>query len=262
MNASMRNKVVLITGGTSGIGLAVASEFLDADAKVVITGRNRKNGENALTALKTDKRNHEVAFFESNVSVADEVKNLIQFVVKTFGKLDIAFNNAGIEGRFAPVDELSEAEFDSVVDVNLKGVWLCCKYEIEQFKKQHTPGVIVNTSSWLARGAFPGSAVYSASKAALDGLVRVLAVEGASAGIRANNIQPGYIRTAMFDRFFPQPNANELMAPLMKHAPIGRFGTPEEVARVVLWLASDNSAFVSGESILVDGGLAIPGQRI
>src|SRR5690606_16871515 len=139
-----------------------------------------------------------------------------------FGKLDIAFNNAGVEGHFAPIDETPEEEFDTIIGINVKGTWLSCKYEIEQFKKQGTGGAIVNTSSWLARGAFGGSGVYSASKSALDGLVRVLAVETASAGIRVNNIQPGYIQTPMFDRFFPTEDAEILKEPLKKHAPIGR----------------------------------------
>ncbi|WP_196934415.1 SDR family NAD(P)-dependent oxidoreductase [Sphingobacterium hungaricum] len=155
-----------------------------------------------------------VYFIQTDISKPADVKFLIEETVRIFGKLDIAFNNAGIEGNFAPISEVTEEQFDEVMAINLKGVWLSCKYEIEQFKKQGTAGVIVNTSSWLAKGAFPGSAVYSANKSAIDGLVRALAVETASAGIRINNVQPGYIQTPMFDRFFTDESQKE---PLKKH---------------------------------------------
>jgi NAD(P)-dependent dehydrogenase (short-subunit alcohol dehydrogenase family) len=180
-------------------------------------------------------------------------------MVQRFGRLDIAFNNAGVEGRFVPLDEQTEEEFDQLMSINLKGAWLSCKYEIEQFKKQGTGGAIINTSSWLARGALPGSGIYSASKAALDGRIRALAIEAAPHNIRVNNIQPGYILTPMFSRFFdPESDA---AAAFKKHAPAGRFAKPEEVAQLVVWLGSDAASFMTGESILVDGGLSIPGQR-
>jgi len=254
--AILENKVAVITGGTTGIGLATAQLFAAHGAKVVLAGRRAGEGKKAVDQLRTT--GAEVTFVQTDVSQKADVQHLIDTTVKTYGRLDIAFNNAGIEGKFGPIGEIEESDYDQLMNVNAKGVWLSCKYEIEQFKKQGTGGAIVNTSSWLAVGAFPGSAVYSASKAAIDGMVRALAVEVASYGIRINNVQPGYIETPMFDRFFTDDAGKQ---PFLKQAPLGRFGTPADVAQAVLWLSSAQSAFVTGTSTLVDGGLAIGGQR-
>jgi len=252
----LKDKVAVITGGTTGIGLATAKLFVAHGAKIIIAGRRRKEGELALKELGTIANT--VDFIETDVSKKHEVQNLINATVSAYGRLDIAFNNAGIEGRFAPINTLEEEDYDAVMDINTKGVWLSCKYQIEQFRKQGTGGSIINTSSWLAVGAFSGSALYSASKAALEGMTRALAVEVAADNIRINNIQPGYIQTPMFDRFFKDDNAKQ---PLLKQAPLNRFGTSNDVAQLVLWLATTPASFITGTSIPIDGGLAIPGQR-
>jgi NAD(P)-dependent dehydrogenase (short-subunit alcohol dehydrogenase family) len=254
----MKNKVVLITGGSTGIGYSSAELFLKYGAKVVIAGRSRDAGKNAVKNLQ--KISNDVHFINADVSISADVQKLIKETVTHFGRLDIAFNNAGIDGTFAKINDINDDVMDQVIDVNLKGTWLSCKYQIKQFKEQNSEGTIVNTSSWLAKGAFAGSSVYSASKAALDGMVRALAVESAEHGIRINNVNPGYIDTPMLSRFF-DPDSDEAK-PFKAHAPIQRFGKPEDVAKAVLWLCNNKeSAFITGETLLIDGGLSIGGQR-
>lgn len=254
---NIKDKVVLITGGSTGIGFAAAKMFLENGSKVVIAGRNETAGRNALSSLREVSDN--VEFISADVSNSQQVKDLVSSTVKLFGKLDIAFNNAGIDGKFASITDIGDEEMAEVIDINLKGVWLCCKYQVEQFKAQQSSGVIVNTSSWLAKGAFAGSSVYSASKAALDGMTRALAVELGPEGIRINNVNPGYIKTPMLSRFF-DPESKEAQ-PFKAHAPMQRFGEAEDIAKSVIWLSSEGASFVSGETLLVDGGLAIGGQR-
>ncbi|MEN9567656.1 MAG: hypothetical protein RLZZ69_2852, partial [Cyanobacteriota bacterium] len=174
-------------------------------------------------------------------------------------RLDCAFNNAGTEGVFAPITQLTEADWEHTITVNLKGVWLCLKYEIEQMLKQESGGAIVNTSSWLAKGGLVGSTIYSASKGGLDGMVRPAALEYASQNIRINNINPGIIDTEMFRRFFHLED--EGAKPFLNHIPAQRFGTSEEVAEVAMWLCSDAASYVTGQTLSVDAGYAIPGHR-
>jgi len=254
---NMKDKVALITGGSTGIGYAAAKLFLEDGAKVVIAGRSNKAGQNALSSLR--KISEYVEFISADVSDPKNVKALVSNTVELFGRLDIAFNNAGIDGTFASITEIDDEDMDEVININLKGVWLCCKYQVKQFQAQQSGGVIVNTSSWLAKGAFAGSSVYSASKAALDGMTRALAVELGPEGIRVNNVNPGYIKTPMLSRFF-DPESEEAQ-PFKTHAPMQRFGEAEDIAKSVVWLSSEGASFISGETLLVDGALSIGGQR-
>ncbi|BAZ22178.1 short chain dehydrogenase [Kalymmatonema gypsitolerans NIES-4073] len=251
-----QNKVTLVTGGSSGIGRATAIAFAREGASVVVASRREDEGKETVRMI-TD-ADGEATFIQTDVTNSAEIQKLIDKTVDIYGRLDCAFNNAGTEGVFAPMTELTEEIWDQTIAVNLKAVWLCMKYEIEALLKQGTGGVIVNTSSWLAVGGLAGSTIYSASKAGIDGLIRPAVLEFAQHGIRINNINPGIIDTPMLRRF---GDDEALLKPFIAHTPMQRLGTPEEVAETVLWLCSDAASFVTGQSILVDGGWTIPGLR-
>jgi NAD(P)-dependent dehydrogenase (short-subunit alcohol dehydrogenase family) len=252
---SFAGRVALVTGAGTGIGRAAALAFAGAGASVALVGRRRPELE--AVAEEVAAHGGRALVHPADISIPGQVVGLVESVVATFGRLDAAFNNAGVEGTFAPIIELSPSDFDATIAINLKGAWLCCREEIAAMRRLGNGGAIVNTSSWLAHGAFPGSSIYSASKAALDGMIRALAQEVATDGIRINNVNPGIIDTPMLRRF-----GNESMAgPFIEHTPVRRLGTPDDVAGAVLWLCSDASRFVTGQNLLVDGGYAIPGHR-
>lgn len=255
----MKRKVALVTGGSSGMGRAAAINFAKNGAKVVIAARREDKAKRVVGQIQDF--GGDACFVQTDVANSDEIRCLIEKTVEYYGRLDFAFNNAGTEGKFAPITELSEADWERTITVNLKSVWLCMKYEIEQMLKQGSGGAIVNTSSWLAKGGLIGSTIYSASKAGLDGMVRPAALEYAAENIRINNINPGIIDTPMFRRFVPMGDSDALK-PFINHIPAQRLGSSEELAETVIWLCSDAGSYITGQTISVDGGYGIPGHRV
>src|SRR5258705_2775203 len=234
-------KVALITGGGSGIGRATALAFAREGAQVVIGNRNGERSEETVSMIRGAGRTD--SFQRTDVMGAAEVEALVEHAVKTCGHLDVAFNNAGIEGDVKPnlVDH-TEANFDAVMDVNVKGVWLSMKYEIPQMLKTGR-GAIVNCSSVAGVIGFPGIGIYSASKHAVIGLTKTAALEYSAQGIRVNAVNPAVIDTEMVDRLSAGLNMGK--NDLSTFHPIGRMGRVEEVAEAVLWLCSDKASFVT-----------------
>jgi NAD(P)-dependent dehydrogenase (short-subunit alcohol dehydrogenase family) len=242
-------KVALLTGGGSGIGRAAALAFAREGAKVVIADRNAQRGEEIVSTIRD--AGGIAGFRRTDVSVAAEIEALVDYTTKTYGRLDLAFNNAGIEGDVKPLIDQTEANFDAVMDINVKGVWLSMKYEIPRMLEQGG-GAIVNSSSVAGVTGFPGIGIYAASKHAVIGLTKTAALEYCAQGIRINAVNPAAIDTEMIDRLADGLNTKK--DDLSALHPIGRIGRVEEVAEAVLWLCSDRASFVTGHSLMVDGG--------
>jgi len=255
MTTELEGKVGLVTGGTSGIGRDTALLFAKAGAKVVVAGRRELQGEETVQVIRA--AGGDGLFVKTDVSKASQVETLIQKVVERFGGLDIAFNNAGIEGVWAPIVRQSEEDWDRTIEINLKGVWLCLKYEIRQMLKQRAGGAIVNMASIIGLIGSAGVAAYSASKHGVIGLTKTAALENAKTGIRINAVCPGFTETPMADRIFRDPAVRNHV--LSCH-PIGRFGKPMEIAEAVVWMCSDRASFMTGQSLVLDGGF-LAGQN-
>jgi NAD(P)-dependent dehydrogenase (short-subunit alcohol dehydrogenase family) len=247
MEKIFKDKVALITGGSFGIGRATAIAFAARGAKVVIADIAENN--DTLSQIKNT--GGDVTFISCDVSDEASIRMLIENTVATYGRLDYAFNNAGIEGHSAPTHECSNENWDKTINVNLKGVWLCMKYEIPHMLKLGK-GVIVNNASIAGLVGFPNIPAYVASKHGVIGLTKNTALEYAKSGIRVNVVCPGVIKTPMIDRFTGKNKEVEKQFESME--PVGRMGEPEEVAEAVAWLCSDASSFVTGHSLVVDGG--------
>lgn len=249
MTGRLEGKVALVTGAGSGIGRASALAFAREGAKVVVADVDIEGGESTVRMItETD---GEAILVKADVSKAQDVQALIDKAVETYGRLDCAFNNAGIVGDIGLTPECTEENWDRVVGINLKGVWLCMKYEIPQMLKQGK-GAIVNASSIMGLvGSANGAPAYTASKHGVIGLTKAAALEYAQKNIRINAVCPGFVRTPMVD--YLTRGSAEAEAGIIAREPVGRLGSPEEIAEVVVWLCSDAASFVMGHSLAADG---------
>ena len=249
MYTEFKDKVVIITGASSGIGKASALAFANEGAKLVLSDVQDKEGEALAEELR--KKGNECIYVNCDISKPSDVKNMVSETVKHYGHLDIAFNNAGIEGEMGFIADSSEDNFDRIIGINLKGVWACMKYEIPEMLKNQK-GVIVNTASVAGVIGSQGLPVYVASKHGVIGLTKNAALEYANQGIRINAVCPGGVNTPMLQRLIE--SSPELGGQLEALHPIGRTADPEEIANAVLYLCSDGASFVTGHELLVDGG--------
>jgi len=246
----MKDKIVLVTGGSSGIGKACALAFSRSGATVTIVADINQEG---LDQTVSEMAGQGLSI-RLDVSKPDQVEKMVNEVVKKYGRIDYAVNNAGVEGQLASTTDCSEENWDKVLSINLKGIWLCMKYEIPQMLKQKS-GSIVNMSSVLGLVGLPGYPAYVASKHGVVGLTKTAALEYAQTGIRINAICPGAVRTPLMNRMItdnPGLISEEILVSL---EPIGRVATPEEVADAAVWLCSSNSSYVTGIALPLDGGL-------
>ncbi|CAA2137277.1 glucose 1-dehydrogenase [Methylobacterium bullatum] len=242
-------KVVFVTGAASGIGRAAALAFAAEGARVAIADRTAATLEHLRAEIEA--AGGEVLAIRCDVSLPEEVEAAIAGTVERFGRLDCAFNNAGVENRATPVHEIELDEWDRILDINLRGTFLCMKYELAQMVRQGG-GVVVNTSSGAGIRGVAGGAAYAASKHAIIGLTRSAALDYARKNIRVNAILPGNIETPMMDRF-----TGGDVQKAIDLEPVGRLGKPEEIAEAVLWMCSDLGGFVTGAATVIDGGWSL-----
>src|SRR5208282_1816560 len=243
-------KVAIVTGGSSGIGRATAVALAKEGVRVVVAARRAKEGDETVRLVR--EAGSDGIFVKTDVSNEDDVRSLVEKAVEKYGRLDYAFNNAGMEEPMVTFVEQTSIVFDRIMNVNVKGVWLSMKYEIPQMLK-NGGGAIVNTSSGAGVIGVAQMPVYVASKHAVLGLTKSAALEYAKPGIRINAVAPGGVETDMPQRL--TTNNKQFMEVLLSMHPIGRIGKPEEIADAVVWLLSDKASFVTGHTLLVDGGL-------
>ncbi len=243
-------KVVLVTGGNVGIGRATAEAFAREGAKVVVSARREVEGIAAVKRIAES--GGEASFFRADVAIEADVTALVAQVIRKYGRLDVVFNNAGIEGKLGPIATLTAADFDETFGVNVRGSWLVIKHAAPHLAT--TKGSIVNNASVAAVVGMAGTTIYAASKGAIETLTRTAAIELIGTGVRVNAVSPGPIETDMGQRFFG--TLDNMRAFASTAVPSGVTGHPEDIAEAVLYLASAEARFVVGQTLLVDGGLS------
>ncbi len=252
MTIDLSGKVALITGAGSGMGLASAELFLEAGASVVLSGNHYEKVKEQADRLASRGR---TLALRCDVASEDDVKALVEGTVKHFGRLDAAYNNAGWQPPLAPITEATSEDFDRVHAINLKGVWLCMKYQVQQMLEQGGGGTIVNCASIGAIDGVAGRTSYCSTKHGVLGMTKSAALEWASKGIRINAVCPGVIDTPMVSTMMT--GEADVLNALIAQVPIKRLGRADEIAQAVLWLSSDASSFVVGHSLVVDGGITV-----
>lgn len=252
MNTYFQDKIVLITGGAQGMGFDTAKAFANQGARIVIADYNEKQAQ--LAAESINNLGQTAISIPCDVSKENDVKQMMDQIIKVFGRLDAAFNNADIQSPSTNIADLTSDEYDRILDINLKGVWLCMKYELLQMRQQGN-GAIVNCSSLGGLVGGAGRAAYHAAKHGVLGLTKSAALEYATQNIRINAVCPGTIDTPMVEKMFETGDLSR--EDLARVQPIGRLGKGSEIADTVLWLCSPSSSFVIGQSISVDGGYTI-----
>ncbi len=249
---ALAGRVALVTGASSGIGRATAQLFAREGARVVAVARSVEGGSETVRTIQA--AGGEAIFVRTDVTRSDDLRAAVAAALDAYGKLDVAVNNAGAQATAAPVADQTEEDFDAIMAVNLRGVWLSMKHEIPAMLAAGG-GAIVNVASVGGVVAAPGIAPYVASKHAVIGLTKAAALDYANAGIRINALAPGATRTAIWEAWLPTPEEQEAVASL---APLRRVAEPEEIAPAALWLCSQASSFVTGATIVVDGGYSVP----
>ena len=250
MNLSFENKVAVVTGAGSGIGLATAKAFAESGASIVLADWNEESVRSAAKDLTA--HGHKALPIRCDVANDAEVEAMVAQTVAAFGRLDAAYNNAGVQNVLAETADAPREDFDRVMAINLRGVWSCMKFELRQMRK-HGSGAIVNCSSLGGIVGGAGRGTYHAAKHGVLGFTKSAALEYAARGIRINAVCPGLIQTPMSDQMIASGQAEALKA-MERSIPMERVGRPEEIANAVLWLCSDAASYVTGQSVSVDGG--------